>query len=206
MGQRILIAVAIAAATLGAYLSSGMWRTGSEGELLVRDTSQFQTGDLVFVRGRSWRSRIVLLFNSGGSDFSHVGLVWRRNGKAFVIHATPTSSNNPEGGGVMLDPLRQFLSTKHVSQAALYRVNDRNRDIAKRAAATAQQYAARALPFDHDFDASTPSKLYCTELIWRAYRAAGLNLRGTFSVSDTDPLLPAALSQSRSLIEVARFR
>lgn len=205
MRRRVLITVAIAAITLGVYLSSGMWWTGSGGEPLVQDTSQFQTGDLLFVRGTSWRSRIVLLINGGGSDFSHVGLVWRRNGRPFVIHATPTSSDKLESRGVMVDPLRKFLSTKHVLQAALYRVKDRNRDIAK-AAATAQRYAAQALPFDHEFDASTPSKLYCTELIWRAYREAGLNLPSTFSESASDPLLPAALRQSRLLTEVARFR
>ena len=206
MRRRVLITVAIAAITLGVYLSSGVWWTGSGGEPLVQDTSQFQTGDLLFVRGMSWRSRIVLLINGGGSDFSHVGLVWRRNGRPFVIHATPTSSDKPEGGGVMVDPLRKFLSTKHVLQAALYRVKDRKGDIAKRAAATAQRYAAQALPFDHEFDASTSSKLYCTELIWRAYREAELNLLSTFSESASDPLLPAALSQSRLLTEVARFQ
>lgn len=205
MRRKVLITVAITAITLGVYLSSGMWWTGSGGEPLVQDTSQFQTGDLLFVRGTSWRSRIVLLINGDGSDFSHVGLVWRRNGRPFVIHATPTSSDKPEGGGVMLVPLRKFLSTKHVLQAALYRVKDRKRDIAKRAAATAQRYAAQTLPFDHDFDASTPSKLYCTELIWRAYRTAGLRLPETFSAA-SDPLLPTALRRSRRLSEVARFR
>lgn len=203
MKKVILIAI-MAVAGLALAASGAAWSSSGEARPLVQDASRFRTGDLLFVRGTSWRSRIVLLLNGGGSDFSHVGVVWHRNGTPFVIHATPNSTDDQRDGAVVVDSLHRFLSTEHVLQAALYRVNDRNRGIAKRAAAAARRFAAQDRPFDHDFDASTPGKLYCTELIWRAYRAAGLNLLDGFSASASDPLLPAALSQSRLLTEVAR--
>ena len=204
--KRILLAGMVAASAGLLLVAHGQLGRGaaSDAPPLVQDASAFQTGDMLFVQGTSWRSRVVLLLG-GDSNFSHVGLIRRRNGTPFVIHAAPTATSTHENGAVTAEPLRDFLSTARVSQAALYRVRGR-RATAQRAASAAQTYAARALPFDHDFDATTPGTLYCTELIWRAYRAAGLRLPETFSATTGDPLLPTALRRSRRLSEVARFR
>lgn len=176
----------------------------------VQDTAQFRTGDLLFVRGTSWRSRVVLFLDGYiedyGDTFSHVGMVWRRDGRPYVIHTTPRSLLGAEDdGSVRVEPLRQFLSSPSISQAALYRVGVKDQRTADQAAAAARRYAARALPYDRLFDASTPNRLYCTELIWRAYRTAGLRVPAGFSAEASYPLLPSALSQSALLDRIDRF-
>ncbi len=139
-----------------------------------------------------------------GDTFSHVGMVWRRDGRPYVIHTTSWSLLGVEDdGSVRVEPLRQFLSAPSISRAALYRVGGKDQRTADQAAA--RRYAARALPYDRLFDASTPNRLYCTELIWRAYRTAGLRVPASFSAEAPYPLLPSALSQSALPDRIDRF-
>ncbi|MEF8816585.1 MAG: YiiX/YebB-like N1pC/P60 family cysteine hydrolase [Salinibacter sp.] len=206
----VIVCVIAAVVWAGAESSSPGGARDPDDALDVQDTSQFRTGDLLFVRGTSWQSRIVLFLDGYiedyGSHFSHVGMVWRRNGRAYVIHASPKSLLGvQDDGSVRLEPLRQFLSAAHISRAALYRVGVEDPRTAERAATMAREYVNRALPYDRVFDASTPGALYCTELVWRAYRAAGLRVPATFSARAHYPLLPSALSRSPLVTQIDRF-
>lgn len=121
-----------------------------------------------------------------------------------MIHATPTRSEISEGGSVKSEELKEFLSSNRITQAVLYRLREDAGGLAEAAASAAQAYAARGTPFDHKFDLSISDALYCTELVWLAYRRAGVDLVDGVPDGKTI-LLPSALRQSRHLEEIARF-
>jgi len=169
---------------------------------LVHDASVFQTGDILFIRGRTWRSFIVVLSQWNNSDFSHVGIVLIKDGVPYVIHATPEGMDR---GTVISEPLREFLCSKEAAEAGLYRIREGLSDIAKEAAAAAERFAARVIPFDHEFDLLSSEKLYCTELIWLSYKKAGLDLLDRPLEEFGSIILPSALQDSRYVSEIARF-
>lgn len=140
------------------------------------DFGSLRDGDLIFRRGKSALSRLVL-----GADrdaaFSHVGLAWRTAGGISVVHVAPGELPGiPDAARE--EPLARFLSADRASAFAVYRVAPRNDTVAARAIAVARDYAERSVPFDAALDLDEPSRLYCTELVWRAYLEAGLDLIG----------------------------
>jgi uncharacterized protein YycO len=128
-------------------------------------------GDLVFRRGRSLVSYAVL-YADPTSRYSHVGLVVQTQGDTLVVHATPGPHGEPPAP-VRVEPLSVFLAPDHAVQAAVVRAPASH---ARRAAQVARTYATDARVFDDAFDLATADQLYCTELVWRAYRTAGLDL------------------------------
>ncbi|MCG8457802.1 MAG: hypothetical protein MI919_16120 [Holophagales bacterium] len=133
-------------------------------------------GDVIFRRGRSWNSRAVLLADAG-SRYSHVGLAIAGLGGPWVVHATPVGPGTT--GGVVREPIRDFLSPERAVEWGVFRVAGRaSYELGLAAADAASAMADRHIGFDDAFDLTDGSQLYCTELVWRAYRKAGVDLVG----------------------------
>lgn len=138
------------------------------------DPAAVQAGDLVFRRGRSMVSRAVLSLD-GRSDFSHVGIAVRQGEDLRIVHALPPEEDR-KATGVVAEPLELFLSPDVASSAALYR--PRNSAAGVRAAVAARKHVMARTPFDSAFDLSTSSAVYCTELVWKVYLEADIDLIG----------------------------
>ncbi|MDR0653575.1 MAG: hypothetical protein LBG12_09770 [Synergistaceae bacterium] len=130
--------------------------------------SDFQNGDLVFIRGRTWRSFFVRFFERT-NDFSHVGIVRFVNDISCVIHATP------EANAVRLDRIEDFSSPRKADSVAVYRLKV-SPSFAEAASKEALSYFERGISFDHRFDTFNNDRLYCTELVWLAFKHAGIDL------------------------------
>ena len=159
-----------------------------------------QNGDLVFIRCRTWRS-FIIRFIDNMDDYSHVGIVRIVNGVPNVIHASP------EAEVVQLESLVDFMSPTNAEHSGVYRLKD-SQLIAEAASLSAWNYFERKTSFDYKFDIKHDNALYCTELIWRAYEQAGIDL----SVGEEDflydsaiygkVLMPARLSRCRYLVKI----
>ena len=158
-----------------------------------------QNGDIVFIRARTWRSFVM---RAADGDFSHVGIVRFAEGVyagPCVIHA------KPEAKTVKMEPAADFFSG--AEHAAAYR--PRGRRAAEAASLEALGYFERRTPFYKQFDISDEARLYCTELVWLAYKRAGLDLgEGSEDFLSGVPmygkvLLPSRLSGSACLEKVA---
>jgi uncharacterized protein YycO len=153
----------------------------------------FRNGDVVFIRGRTWRSFLVR-FAEASNDFSHVGIVSIVDGVPYVVHATPDAEV------VRLERAEDFLSPANADRAAVYRL-DREALRAEAASREARNYFERGISFDHRFDIANGDRLYCTELVWRAFKAAGVELgegKENFLYDSKvygEVLLPQALSE-----------
>lgn len=171
------------------------------------DESAIQTGDLVFRRGRSWLSRAVVEADPA-SSFSHVGLAVVEEGRVTVVHATP--GDRETEAGVVAEPLLSYLSASSATSAAVFRVGDAA--LAAQAAGMARDWARQSVPFDGAFEAgvedSADEALYCTELVWKAYLRAGLDLldgeldRVDLPLGPDLYILPSSLLHSAHVAEV----
>ncbi len=125
------------------------------------------------------------------------------SGRPFIIHADPDATTDR----VVREPWDAVISPKCITAATIFRVADSSTadGAGIQASTVADQFWRDALPFDHEFDLTTPQKLYCTELVWRAYMAAGIDLRGSSFGSDRKYLLPSDLIKSGLLREIRRF-
>lgn len=162
-------------------------------EALAFEGVGFEPGDVLFRRGRSLMSRAVLSADTA-SRFSHVGIVHLVEGDPVVVHASPGASLVHETK-IKVEPVASFLGQTHASAAALYRPREKYRAIGERAAVIAHGYALEERVFDAAFSLATENALYCTELVWRSYLEAGLDL-----VDSEFDHLPLPLYQEKCLL------
>ncbi|MDT8308805.1 MAG: YiiX/YebB-like N1pC/P60 family cysteine hydrolase, partial [Bacteroidales bacterium] len=131
-------------------------------------------GDLVYRRGKSFESFAVLMADRQG-EYSHVGLVVEKEGRPFIIHAVPGEEKGKNEVVRCEEPL-EFLDFSKATEYAVYRpVTLTGKKLRKVNGYALQTFEDKCI-FDHDYDLLTYDKLYCSELIWKAFLEAGLNL------------------------------
>lgn len=173
--------------------------------MLPPPVSQLRTGDLIFRSGIAAESFVIKAFDRGGA-FSHVGLLDVGRDGAHVVHIEPGST--ADDSRVRREPLNVFLAPGRADAYAVYHVAPADPVRGAVAVAAALRYVAHGTSFDRDYRLDTPDALYCTELVWRAYREAGLDLIDG-RVADLPTLLRrpviavAFLAGSRHLVAAA---
>ncbi len=166
--------------------------------------TELKNGDLIFRKGRSLESFAVCLVDEE-KDFSHVGLVVLRAGKPFVIHAVPSESDGEDF--IKLERVEAFLSTEKASAFAVYRPEFKT-EIRNQVSEIALQFYQSKYTFDYAYDLKSESKLYCTELIFKAFREAGVELSGIhpstvdFGFVQKQIILPAAFLKNPSFTRI----
>ena len=128
--------------------------------------SGLQNGDLIFRRGKSPESYAVLV-SGPQCRFSHVGIICIENGKPLVIHAVP-GENKKGPDFIKKEKISEFLAPKKASGYAVYR-SDFPAEMNKLAAQKARQYYQNKLSFDNQYDLNSDDKMYCTELVLKAF-------------------------------------
>jgi hypothetical protein len=135
------------------------------------DTKGLSDGDIVFRAGRDMISNIVLT-QGNSPQFSHVGVILRRESTVFVVHSLPESPTSV--AGVQVEPLSSFVSSKNASRFAFYRVKGLNDKLRQKIRTYLLEQVGK--PFDADFLMSTDDRLYCSELVVKAIAKAGIDL------------------------------
>ena len=137
------------------------------------ETIKLQNGDLILRRGRSIESFAVFMADKN-RDFSHIGIVAIENGEPFVIHAVPgESGKNPER--VIKERPEIFLSREKASHYAIYRSIFSAWEREK-VAAKALEYYYNGVEFDHEYNLDSDQKVYCTELVFKAYQQLSIDI------------------------------
>ena len=174
-GARILTytcALVILAALTAAVSCNG----GGSPHCILPDGCAAEDGDIVLRRGTGLTSHAVA-YADGGSDYSHCGIAVVRDGRVMVVHAVP---DEPDFEGdvdrVKMEPIESFFSSLRASKGCILRCVDRR--VAAGSARKALEIYRRGVLFDHDYDTADSTRLYCTELVVRAYNAAGCPIRG----------------------------
>lgn len=170
------------------------------------DSVRLEPGDLVFRSSDTWAGRVVRAVDRGTAA-THVGIVVDTGPDPLVVHAVPGEGSG-DPGGVRAEPVSSYLSRFRARSGSVWRPLA---TAAQRQQAADASMAALAagFGFDERFDLSTPHRVYCTELVWRAYQTAGVDLtagrRDTlrFLGSRLEILLPSTLLTAGGLTQVA---
>jgi len=168
----------------------------------------FQDGDLIFRQGRSPESFLVCLADKE-HDFSHLGLVVMEENQPFVIHAVPAETKKTPSR-VIKEPVQAFLNDSMASHWAVYRSKFPLPEL-HTVAVKAREFFDRNIEFDDDYDLKTDGRLYCSELVLKAYQVAGLDpgkypqreLR--FVLGTKKILFPSAFIQSPDFFRVCSY-
>lgn len=181
---------------------------GRKGSILPADVS-LKEGDVVFRRGGGFTSHAVLIADKGGA-YSHVGIVVDSAGVLMVVHAVP---GEPDYEGdedrVKMEIPAGFFDKMRADKGAVYRPTD---SIAARQAArqAMMTYRRRAL-FDHDYDDSDTTAMYCTELVVHAYSKSRSPLKGLdhhhlhLVGFEADCVLPSDVMHCENLKKITTF-
>ncbi len=145
-------------------------------------------GDVIFHTSRS--SQSVAIQRATGSKYSHMGLILHRKGRPYVFEAIST---------VQYTPLDRWIKRGTGSHFVVKRLRDADSLLTPKALeklrSAAGNFAGR--PYDLTFGWSD-DRIYCSELVWKAYdRALGLQLGRLQKVRDFDLSDPAVRSKMR---------
>ncbi len=131
-----------------------------------------RNGDLVFRRGCSYTSYIVL----AGQErcfYSHIGLVQHTDSGWCVIHAVNDEPDRPtDFDRVKIERIGRFFSPTRATHGEIMHswVSD---SIAAKISGQALQWIKDSVRFDASFNTDDPNELYCTELIHLLYKKIG---------------------------------
>lgn len=175
--------------------------------LLAGINSEIKDGDIIFRKGRSLVSSIVML-NDKETDYSHVGICCKTDNEMFVIHAVPGEPDEQGNEKIRCDKLSEFLTPDKASIFAFYRLTCDTSGIAAASAANAMAYYRAGLPFDKALNFRSDDKLYCTELVWKAYLKSGINITGNqfkklnLNILTDSIILPGHIQNSALLTKI----
>lgn len=125
----------------------------------------FQPGDLILRRQTGLWSNVATALSKNGSRarFSHAGLIVVGAPNVTIIHAIGDPLTR---GKVETISLADFAKDSTDLAVYRYRLSEPMR---LRIVSHAQEYLG--VPFDGDFTIENNRKVYCTELVWLAYKA-----------------------------------
>lgn len=148
-------------------------------------TPDLQDGDIVLHKSRS--SQSAALRHATGSPYTHVGLFFEHEGKPMVLEAVQP---------VRWTPLDEWTARGEQGHIAVLRPKNRLDD---KTIATVRDRASSFLgrPYDLQFDWDD-HRIYCSELVYKAYDAVGLELGELAPMRSFDLSHPAVQSLMRS--------
>lgn len=176
--------------------------------IVLPDDLELMTGDIIVAGGVSLQSRMVMSLVEG-NRYSHVGIIQATPQGLFVIHAAPKGAGDGGvGDKVARIPLSLFLAERGYVAVQIMRVKAQAAEalqLAQDACDYASACVEKAVPFDSAFDIAEHEAMYCSELVYLAYRQAGLDWPDTIFRSVSTPLvdgpviLPNAFTQCDAL-------
>jgi hypothetical protein len=138
---------------------------------------QLQDGDIIFQTSRSEQS--IAIQKATHSPYSHMGIVFLRNGGPHVYEAIKT---------VQYTPLGKWIDRGEGGHYVVKRLREADRILTPQAVKKLRQAGIKFQdkPYDSYFEWSD-KRIYCSELVWKIYdRGIGLRVGGLRKVRDLD--------------------
>ena len=146
-------------------------------------------GDIIFQTSRS--SQSLAIQRATGSPYSHMGIIFIRDGRPFVFEAVAT---------VRYTPLESWIARGQGRHYVVKRLKDGERvlDSNGRAELRGATSQFRGRPYDLTFEWSD-DRIYCSELVWKVYdRALNIHVGELQRLKDfnlSDPVVKAKMHQ-----------
>jgi hypothetical protein len=150
---------------------------------------QPRDGDIIFQTSRSAQS--IAIQKATHSKYSHMGIIFFRDGKPYVFEAIET---------VQYTPMKEWVARGEGGHYVIKRLANADRILTLQGVAKLRQVATRfqGKPYDFTFEWSD-RRMYCSELVWKIYdRALGLHLGRLRKLRDfdlSDPVVKSKLKE-----------
>ena len=192
---------------VSAFIISPMER--SRASLRTPLLSEIEDGDLVFRVGRGIYSEVIRAVSGRNARFSHVGVLSVEPSGVFVLHIEPEEALGLSGRASK-EPLDEFLARENAREYGFFHVNNMSRRERERVLDRLESFVHQKVAYDPDFDFGDDERLYCTELVYKAFLAAGVDLllealrKGGLLTNDGRRIFtPSDLLQSSRIVPVA---
>lgn len=132
-------------------------------------------GDIAFRRGEGFASDIVTYKDRDGK-YSHVGIIVDSDSGLMVVHSVPGGHPTQPGTDIIrIEPVNGFFAPEVSRSGEIMRI-ELDKEQRNRLTKLAIEKVRQKIPFDHNYDLSDTSSLYCTELIQLLYKNIGIDL------------------------------
>jgi len=138
---------------------------------------QLREGDIIFQTSRSEQS--IAIQKATHSQYSHMGIVFFRNGSPHVYEAINT---------VQYTPLRKWIDRGEGGHYVVKRMREADRILTSQAVKKLRLAGNKfeGKPYDSYFEWSD-KRIYCSELVWKIYdRGLGIRVGRLQKVRDLD--------------------
>lgn len=173
------------------------------------DQIELKEGDIVFRRGSSLASRVVLA-SDGQGNYSHIGIIVREGNAFRVVHAVPGESGADQPDRLKMERLNEFFAPRRAVSGKVMRL-EMSDSLRFCVASKARDYFDSKTLFDHHYDLTDSAELYCTELIWQVFRSVGIDITANsrsyvnFLWYQGDFIFPSDISRNDNLISIYSF-
>jgi len=150
--------------------------------------NQLRDGDIIFHTSRSAQS--IAIQKATHSKYSHMGIIFFRDGKPYVYEAIKT---------VQYTPLKEWVARGEGGHYVIKRLANADRILTPQGVAKLRQAATtfQGKPYDLTFEWSD-SRMYCSELVWKIYdRGLSLHLGRLQKLRDFDLSDPVVKSKMK---------
>ncbi len=140
-------------------------------------TDQLRDGDIIFQTSQSSQSSAIQFATH--SKYSHMGIIFFRDGKPYVFEAIRT---------VQYTPLDQWIHRGKNGKYVVKRLRNADSLITQQSVKKLKTIAStfKGKPYDLTFEWSDDS-IYCSELVWKIYdRGIGLQIGPLKKLGDFD--------------------
>jgi len=150
---------------------------------------QLRDGDIIFQTSGSEQS--IAIQKATHSQYSHMGIVFFRNGSPHVYEAIKT---------VQYTPFRRWVDRGEGGHYVVKRLREADRILTSQAVKKLRQAGAKfqGKPYDSYFEWSD-KRIYCSELVWKIYdRGIGIRIGRLQKVRDlelSDPVVKTKIKE-----------
>ena len=132
-------------------------------------TNQLQNGDIVLRTGNDVISGMFALLNRQNKTYSHCGIAFKED-SIWVVYHSIGGEDNPDQK-MKRESLRQFISPFNNLGFGICHYELSNEQV-NSLQKNVQTYYDQQVPFDMKFDLKSDDRLYCAEMIYKAFNKA----------------------------------
>jgi hypothetical protein len=161
------------------------------------DINKIDDFDIILSKGQSVQSKLIGLLKFSIEDYSHIGIMIKKNDSVFVLHSTPDGTDD---NGIRYDNLQTFIDLSDVRDYTVLRYQSISSVFRQRLMVEFERYKNSQAPFDFDFNNFDHRKIYCSELICTIFKNSGLSTLQEFDL--TKPIYPKYFLKMKGLIKI----
>ena len=208
VSRKLLTAILTAFLLLG--LTAQCTTNSNEVEEVEIPLDSICVGDIAFRRGEGFASNMVVYHDIDG-QYSHVGIVAMSDSGLVIVHAVPGAHPNQSGSDIVrAEKVNEFYASWQSKRGAIMRMplDSMQQELLNQ---WALEKAQQRVKFDHEYDLSDTTLLYCTELLQLLYGKIGIDLSQGRRTDITFPgltnkyIMPSDIYKNENLTTIFQY-